>query len=174
MSWTYKAARATKPAPFDAPMPRSKEGKSTLLPNKPEDWPRLFEQQFNAGDLDAAMALYETDARFVSGSGETLVGCDAIRKVLGALIDAKAQLHSRVIRAVTVDDIAQLCTDFEGTTVDSSRETVPVHNKAIEVLRRQPEGNWKLIMGDPKPASAINYEREIGQLFLNQKHCDPI
>jgi ketosteroid isomerase-like protein len=50
---------------------------------------------------------------------------------------------------VSVGDIAQLYTDFEGTTVDSSGNTVPVHSKAIEVLRRQPDGGWKLIMGDP-------------------------
>lgn len=109
----------------------------------------MFEQYFNAGDLDAVMTLYEKEARFVSQSGETLVGCDAIRKVLGALIDAKTQLHSRVLRAVSVGDIAHLYTDFEGTTIDSSRKTVPVRSKAIEVLRRQPEGDWKLIMGDP-------------------------
>ena len=46
-------------------------------------------------------------------------------------------------------DIAQLYTDFEGTTVDSSGNTVPVHSKAIEVLRHQPDGGWKLVMGDP-------------------------
>jgi len=63
MSWTYKALRATKPAPF-AP-PGSKEKKPTLLPN------------------------------------------------------AQTQLHSRVVRTVTLGDIAQLYTDFEGTTVDS-------------------------------------------------------
>jgi hypothetical protein len=50
---------------------------------------------------------------------------------------------------VTVDDIAQLYTDFEGTTVDESGKTVAIRNKAIEVLRRQPDGAWKLIMGDP-------------------------
>jgi hypothetical protein len=79
MSWTYKALRATKPAPF-AP-PGSKEKKPTLLPN------------------------------------------------------AQTQLHSRVVRAVTLGDIAQLYTDFEGTTVDSFSKIVPVYNKAIEVLR---------------------------------------
>ena len=160
MSWTYKAVRPTKPGPFDAPMPGSKERTSVLLPNKPEDWPRLFEQHFNAGDLDAVMALYETDARFVSGSGETLVGRDAIRKVLGAMIDAKTQLRSRVVRAVTVGDIAQLYTDFEGTTVDSSSKTVPVHNKAIEVLRRQPDGDWKLVRGDPNARESHQTRRK--------------
>ena len=95
------------------------------------------------------MALYELEARFVTESGETLVGHDAIRKVLAGMIAAKTQFRSRVVRAVTVDDIAQLYSDFEGTTVDSSGNTVPVHSKAIEVLHRQPDGGWKLVMGDP-------------------------
>ena len=121
----------------------------TTLPHEPEDWPRLFEQHFNAGDLDAVMALYELEARFVTQSGETLVGHDAIRTVLGGMIAEKTQFRSRIVRAVTVGDIARLYTDFEGTTVDSSGNTMPVHSKAIEVLRRQPDGGWKLIMGDP-------------------------
>lgn len=77
-----------------------------------------------------------------------LVGHEAIRKVLGGMIDAKTQMQSRVVRAVTVGDVAQLYTDFEGTT-DESGKTVQVRNKAIEVLHRQPDGSWKLIMGDP-------------------------
>jgi uncharacterized protein (TIGR02246 family) len=96
------------------------------------------------------MTLYEPDAHFVTTSGEILVGHDAIRKALGGLIEAKTQFRSRVVRAVTVGDIAQLYTDFEGTRVYSSGKTVAVHNNAIEVLRRQPDGTWKLIMGDPK------------------------
>jgi uncharacterized protein (TIGR02246 family) len=122
---------------------------STILLDKPEDWPRVFEQHFNSGDLDAVMALYEPEARFVARSGETLVGRDAIRKVLAGMIEAKTQFQSRVVRAVTVGDIAQLYTDFEGTKIGDSGNTVPVRNKAIEVLRRQPAGDWKLVMGDP-------------------------
>jgi len=137
-------------SPFD--LVRSKTSSPTthtMFPHEPQDWPGLFEQHFNAGDLDAVMALYEPKARFVTRSGETLVGIDAIRKVLAGIIAAKTQFRSRVVRAVTFGDVAQLYTDFEGTTVDSSGNTVPVHSKAIEVLRRQPDGGWKLIMGDP-------------------------
>jgi uncharacterized protein (TIGR02246 family) len=121
----------------------------TILPHKPEDWPRVFEWHLNAGDLDAVMALYEPEACFVTGSGETLVGRDRIRKVLADMISAKTHLHSRVIKAVIADDIALLYTDFEGTALDSSGETIEVRHKAIEVLRKQPEGAWKLIIGDP-------------------------
>lgn len=81
--------------------------------------------------------------------GGTLVGHDAIRKVLAGMIAAKTQFRSRVVRTVTVGDIAQLYTDFEGTTFDSSGKTIPVHNKGIQVFRRQPDCDWKVIMGDP-------------------------
>ena len=84
------------------------------------------------------MALYEPDARFVARSGDVLIGRDRIREALGKLIAAETQFRSRVVRAVTVADIAQLSTDFEGTAIDDSGKTVAIHNKAIEVLRRQP------------------------------------
>ena len=122
---------------------------ATKLPNKPDDWPRVFEQHLNAGDLDAVMALYDSEAHFATRSGETLVGVESIRKVLSSMIKARTQMHSRVVRAVTVGDIAQLYTDFDGTMVDSSGKTTPIHHRAIEVLRRQTDGGWKLIMGDP-------------------------
>lgn len=122
---------------------------SAPLPHKPEEWPRVFEQRLNAGDLDGVMTLYEPAAHFVTKSGEMLVGHDTIRKVLGSLIEAKTRFQSRILRAVTVGDIAQLYTDFEGTRVDCSGNTVPIRNNAIEVLRRQPDGSWKLIIGDP-------------------------
>jgi ketosteroid isomerase-like protein len=68
---------------------------------------------------------------------------------LANMIDAKTRFHSRVVKAVAVDDIAQLYTDFEGTMIDESGRTIATHHKAIEVLRRQPAGDWKLIIGDP-------------------------
>jgi uncharacterized protein (TIGR02246 family) len=120
-----------------------------MLLEKPEDWPSLFEQSLNASDLEAAIDRYEPNARFVTRSGEAIVGRDQIRKVLAEMIRAKTKLQSQVIRAITVDDIALLYTDFQGTTVNASEETIEVAFKAVEVLRRQPDGVWKLIVGDP-------------------------
>jgi ketosteroid isomerase-like protein len=47
------------------------------------------------------------------------------------------------------DDVAVLYTDFQGTTMDASEKTIDVRYNAIEVLRREPDGHWKLIVGDP-------------------------
>ena len=43
----------------------------------------------------------------------------------------------------------QAPTDFEGTMNDDSGKTVAIRHKAVEVLRCQPDGTWKLIVGDP-------------------------
>jgi len=34
-------------------------------------------------------------------------------------------------------------------TMDASEKTIDVRYNAIEVLRQQPDGCWKLIVGDP-------------------------
>jgi uncharacterized protein (TIGR02246 family) len=120
-----------------------------MLPQTPEDWPGLFVQHLNAGDLEAVVALYDPDARFVELSGETLVGRHLIRRVLSGMIDSQTRLRSHVVKAITVGDVSVLYTDFQGTTIDRSSNTVASTYKAIEVLRRQPDGTWKLIAGDP-------------------------
>jgi uncharacterized protein (TIGR02246 family) len=130
-------------------MPEPGARKAPTAPHKPEDWPRVFTQHLNAGDLDAVVELYEPDARFVTQSGDTIVGRDKIHDVLAGVVKAKTRLDSRVIRTVTVGDIATLYTDFEGTSVGASGKASDVRHKAIEVLRRQPDGTWKLIVGDP-------------------------
>ena len=117
--------------------------------DKPKEWPHLFEHALNAGDLDAVVALYEPGASFVVRSGETIVGRNEICKVLASMIGAETRLQSRVVKEVIVGDVALLYTDFNGTTVDGSGKPAAIHHKAVEVLRRQPDGTWKLIVGDP-------------------------
>ena len=120
-----------------------------MWPRDPEDWPSVFAQHLNAGDLDKVMSLYEPDARFVAPSGETMIGHDRIRQVIAGLIQSKTKFQGRVIRATRIDDLALLYSDFDVTSVDASGKTIEFPSKAIEVLRRQPDGTWKLIIGDP-------------------------
>jgi uncharacterized protein (TIGR02246 family) len=130
-------------------MPDPKGTESTMLPHKPEDWPCLFVHHLNCGDLEGVAALYAPNARFVGRSGETIVGRDRIRDMLTRMIRSKTKLQSRVIKAISVDDVAVLYTDFQGTAMDVSAKTINVRYSGIEVLRRQPDGGWKLIIGDP-------------------------
>src|SRR5262245_14357342 len=88
------------------PLERCASGRSFRSPamaaHKPEDWPGLFEQLLNDGDLEGVVALYDPEARFVTRSGETLIGLTRIRDMLAGLIQSKTQLHGRVVQATTV------------------------------------------------------------------------
>jgi len=95
------------------------------------------------------MELYDPEACFISSSGEVMAGRERIRPVLARLIDTKTRFQSRIVKAVTVGDTALLYTNFEGTMVDATGGTVEVRSKAIEVLRREYDGTWKLIIGEP-------------------------
>jgi ketosteroid isomerase-like protein len=53
-----------------------------------------------------------------------------------------------VIKAISADDVTVLYSDFEDTTMDASEKTIDVRYNAVEVLRQQPDGCWKLIIGD--------------------------
>ena len=110
---------------------------------KPEDWPGAFEAFVNAGNVDAALSLYEVGCAFVApDSGAAIVGRDKIRPALAGLVERKARMHGRVVKTVVAGDIAMLYTDWDATAA------APPH-RAVEVLRRQPDGNWKLVIGDP-------------------------
>jgi hypothetical protein len=69
--------------------------------------------------------------------------CAAVTTAISA---ESIQSQCGYIKAVTAGDIPQLYTDFDGTTVDDSGNSVAIHHKAMEVL---PNGAWKLIVGDP-------------------------
>jgi uncharacterized protein (TIGR02246 family) len=115
-----------------------------MLPPKPEEWPALFERHLNAGDLDSVVAMYDVNATFVAKSGDTINGREAIRGVLSGLTEKKARLQGKLVMAVTAGDIAVLYTDWHGTIAGNEERS-----RAIEVLRRQADGTWLLVVGDP-------------------------
>jgi ketosteroid isomerase-like protein len=114
---------------------------TVMLPQTPEEWPALFERHLASGDLHAVSALYAPEACFVSPhSGETITGRDQMRAVLSGLIESNTRLHGKVVKSVVAGDVAVLYTDWHAAGERS---------RAIEVLRRQPDGTWLLVVGDP-------------------------
>ena len=59
---------------------------------EPEQLHRLFEQAFNAGDLEALMELYEPDAALIPQPGVTVAGSDGIRDALRWFLDRQGRI----------------------------------------------------------------------------------
>jgi uncharacterized protein (TIGR02246 family) len=117
---------------------------------RPEDCDQLFEEYVNAGDLDGVVTLYEPAATFVTQEGTSVSGIDAIRNILGGFIAMKPQLKNRVVKVVrTGDDVAMIFNDWTLLATDPDGKPISIMGRAIELLRRQADGTWRMIIDAP-------------------------
>ncbi len=105
---------------------------------------RLFEAAFNAGDLEAILALYESGAIFIAGE-RTLTGHDAIRDFyrISLAQGARMKLETRSI-VESADGLALLHGAW------SLGPPVSAEGLSTEVVRRQPNGDWKFVIDNPR------------------------
>ena len=114
---------------------------------EPEQIHGLFEQAFNAGDLDALMALYEPDAALVPQPGMVAEGSAAIRDSLRWFLDRGGQIMLDTKLVLRVGDLAFLSNRWSltgGTMPDGSPAELGA--TTAEVARRQPDGNWLYVI----------------------------
>jgi len=120
-------------------------------PRSAEECDALFERHMNAGDLDALVALYEANATLVGAADQpTAVGQAAIREALAPMIAAKARITMRVVRVERAgDDLALLYNDWSASATAPDGRTAEMSGRAIEIIRRQPDGTWRFAIDDP-------------------------
>ena len=109
----------------------------------PEDICRLFQRSMAEGDLDSVLSIYDPEAVFLNQSREVTKGKEGLRQVLALLAAAKTVFEFKVKQIIQTGGIALMHTEW---TV-SGRE--PITQYAIEVARRQPDGTWCWLIGDP-------------------------
>ena len=114
---------------------------------EPEQMHPLFEQAFNAGDLEALMALYEPDAALVPQPGAVAEGTDAIRDALRWFLDRRGQITLDTKLVLRVGDLAYLANRWSlagGTMPDGSPAELGA--TTAEVARQQPDGTWLYVI----------------------------
>lgn len=52
------------------------------------------------------------------------------------------------MKVVTSGDVALVYDDWHGSSVDQAGKAVAMNGKAIEIVRRQADGTWLLVVGD--------------------------
>ena len=119
-------------------------------PTSPEACDRLFVEHVNAGDLDALLSLYEATCTLVRRDGSVARGSGEIREVLGRLIPMQARMTTEIVKVVAAGDaLAMVYNDWRMSAKRADGQPVEVSGKAIEVVRRQPDGTWRFILDDP-------------------------
>lgn len=120
----------------------------TLSPASPEDVIRHFERLLGERDVDGLLALYEPDAAFQTQAG-VVCGHDAIRAALTELVTLEPTITGEIQKVLEADGTALLINRWvlDGTAPDGS--AVQLRGASADVMRRQPDGSWRVLVDDP-------------------------
>jgi uncharacterized protein (TIGR02246 family) len=112
-------------------------------------YPALL-KAFNAGDIDATVACYEPQACFVLKSGYAARGAAELREMYRATFSYKPDLELNVRKIISAgDDLALVIVEWKSKTVSLSGAAKVWAGTATDVVRRQPDGTWKLALDNP-------------------------
>jgi uncharacterized protein (TIGR02246 family) len=111
--------------------------------NSPEDICRLFKQYMAAGDLDAVLSVFDPEAVLVNQSGEVTHSRDGLRQELAPFAAMQTRFAFTIKQVIQSGDIALMHTEWQVSFPQ------PMSVYEIEVARRQPDGTWRWLIGDP-------------------------
>ena len=124
-----------------------------MAAHTPEQVHELFAQYFSAGDLDQLMSLYAAEATMMQRSGPLLNGLAEIRSNLAGFLAGKAQMMLTVARMIQSGDTALLLSKWVITSANGNVEST---GQTSDVVRRQPDGTWLLVIDNPYGAAAAD------------------
>jgi uncharacterized protein (TIGR02246 family) len=112
----------------------------------PEQIHRLFEDLFNAGDIDGLMELYESDAALIAQPGSVAQGSEQVRAALQSFLALKARITLGTKLVVTVGDLAYLSNTWSLRGTGPDGDPVALGATTAEVARRQANGTWRYVI----------------------------
>jgi uncharacterized protein (TIGR02246 family) len=116
---------------------------------QPDEIHRAFAAAFNAGDLDALLALYEPDASIAPAPGQVVTGHAAVREVLGGFLALQGQMSIETLRVIPSGDIALLHGMWLLTGTNPDGNPRELAGKSAEIVRRQADGSWRFVVDNP-------------------------
>jgi uncharacterized protein (TIGR02246 family) len=118
---------------------------------RPEECDQLLFETIESGDLDAALDIYEQAAVFVVAPGQVVSGRPAIREVLKGMLAMGGLGKIERVTSVSSTDgtVAFTRTKGSSTYPDPDGKPVTVQFHSVEVVRRQRDGTWRIVIDDP-------------------------
>jgi uncharacterized protein (TIGR02246 family) len=103
----------------------------------------------NTNDVELLMSLYEPQAAFATSPGNLSHGASGVGDAVGAFLAMKGRLDLKVTRVLQASDLALVITvwSFAGTGPDG--KPVNLATKSADVLRRQADGSWRIVIDNP-------------------------
>lgn len=103
----------------------------------------------NKGNLQAAEALYETQASFVVQPDQVAISVDARRNALIGMLALKPILTAITHKIVQAGDVALYCSKWSLTGTAADGSPIRMTGMSSDVLRQQTNGNWLIVIDNP-------------------------
>lgn len=115
----------------------------------PQELMQTFVARVHDRDIDGLVALYEPDAVFQPEPGVVLVGRADIRGALEAMLGLEPSMVVDPGQVLVAGDVALVANDWSmiGTAPDGSE--VRSGGRSADVVRRQADGTWRVLIDRP-------------------------
>lgn len=108
-----------------------------------------FMAAVNARDVEAVLALYDTDGVAVELDGSECSGPAAMRAMVEGLVGAITHIEGSTRKLFVVGDVALGSGSWTAQVALPDGTTIEQRGTTAEVSRRQPDGTWRLVIDDP-------------------------
>lgn len=125
------------------------EIKPSRAAQSPEELMQRFSECVRERELDRLVALYEPDAVFVPQPGVVLVGHEAIRGALAEMFALEPVMEMVISEVHTTGDTALVLIVWKMTGRAPDGSVVKQSGKSADVLRRQKDGSWLVLIDHP-------------------------
>jgi ketosteroid isomerase-like protein len=120
-----------------------------MMAHNPVDTIHRLVTAINSGNLEAALALYESSAVLLSPEGKPARGTAEVRAALGGFIAMKPRLQSQAERVFESGDLALYLGRWSLDGTDPSGKPIALAGESTDVLRRQADGSWLVAIDNP-------------------------
>lgn len=97
---------------------------------------------YNTGDLSTVLNMYDTSGVIVAEPNKPVGGTQKFETAVKAILAIKGKMEIKTVYCLEADDVAVGRSEW---SIRDGNET-KVAAKGIELLKRQPDGTWKVVI----------------------------
>jgi uncharacterized protein (TIGR02246 family) len=122
----------------------------------PAEVHELFAKYFSAGELEPLMSLYEPNATLLPLGQHAVSGLEEIRVAMTGFLESAPAMELTVKKTVQSGDIALVMSDWILSGSDADGRPFARTGRTSDVVRRQADGRWLLVIDVPHGAATAN------------------
>lgn len=117
-----------------------------MVANSPEHVVEILDRAFNEGDVETVLSLYEAGAVVVTEPGRLARGTVELRSFFEKVMESGASANQLKTHVIEADGVALFLSRWTLQMKNGTSATRLQTFVATTVFRKQPDGNWKILI----------------------------